>query len=90
MSCKARGKPGQPSPKPYPEREPEPERVWQPGYRVLTRNHTQGYNGGVGLQHLERLRSSAEAAPFRRALQLTLASTEMRRGGPLAGGGHER
>lgn len=87
MSCKARGKPGQPSPKPYPEREPEPERVWQPGYRVLTRNHTQGYNGGVGLQHLERLRSSAEAAPFRRALQLTLASTEMRRGGPLAGGG---
>ena len=38
--------------------------MWQPGYRVLTRNHTQGYNGGVGLQHLGRLRASAEAAPF--------------------------
>ena len=87
MSCKARGKPGLPSPRPYPESDPEPERLWQPGYRVLTRNHTQGYNGGVGLQHLERLRDSAEAAPFRRALQLTLASTEMRRGGPLAVGG---
>jgi len=54
---------------------------------VLTHNRTQGYNGGVGLQHLGRLRASAEAAPFRRALQRTLASTEMRRGGPLAVGG---
>ena len=61
--------------------------MWQPGYRVLTRNHTQGYNGGVGLQHLGRLRASAEAAPFQRALQRTLASAEMRRGGSLAVGG---
>ena len=55
--------------------------------RVLTHNRSRGYNGGVGLQHLQRLRASTEREPFANALERALASPLLRRDGPLAEGG---
>ena len=61
-------------------------REQQPGYRQITANRTQGYNGGVGLQNLQALRAStANSAEWARALTSVLDSKLLRRGGPLAG-----
>lgn len=61
-------------------------REQQPGYRQLTANRTQGYNGGVGLQNLQALRASTPtSAEWARGLASALDSKLLRRGGPLAG-----